>query len=620
MNDLDPLSPNSADSQRRLMVALALAMALTFAYTYFFAPKGPPPEAGAADAGQVVAGTDAGTAAPTAGTGTDTAGTPPPAGTGPEAAGATADATPPPPVRSLDFQRQHTHYTFSTQGAGLTSAELQGPKMREQGQVSIAEGYKLLFGGNVPPPAQMNLARPVSDQLLPLSVSIVGPAPLSANARYAVAETAHPETAASFTTRQGPWEVTKTLQWQKEGFELLYTLQVKNTSAQPATGELQVHYSRAIDPNNEHAPSFFGGVGNLSYASCHVGEEKHKLAADQKQPDAEDMRGLVHYFGIDQQYFLSALYPLEGPLQGRCEFVATNTARAVTAGFPLTAGPGQTVTLRFGGYLGPKEDDLLTAVPGPAVREAAGLSSTAAVYNPQLTETIDYGMWAVIAKLLVSIMKFFHGLVGNWGVAIILLTVLVKTILLPLTHRSMVSMEAMKKLQPRIEELRKKYADDRERQNMEMMKVYQEAKVNPLGGCLPMLIQMPVWIALFTALRNSYDIYQEPFFGPVWRDLTFKDPTYLLPLALGISMIITQKLQPQMGDPAQAKIMTWFVPIIFTLTLLNYPAGLALYIFTNNLLSIAQQYGLRKWLEKKGGGGGGLPAGTATATAGGKRK
>ncbi|OJT16803.1 hypothetical protein BO221_47720 [Archangium sp. Cb G35] len=617
MNDLDPLSPNSADSQRRLMVALALAMALTFAYTYFFAPQGPPPQAGGADAGQVVAGADAGTAAPTAGA--DTTGTPS-TGTGSEAAVA-AEATPPPPVRTLDFQREWARYSFSTQGAGLVSAELQGQKMREQGQVSIAEGYKLLFGGNVAPPPQMNLAQPVAGQPLPLSVSITGPAPLAADARYAVAETGTPGNGTLFTARQGPWEVTKSLQWPREGFELLYTLQVKNTSAQAATGELQVHYNRAIDPNNEHAPSFFGGVGNLSYASCHVGEEKHKLAPEQSAPDAEDSRGLVHYFGIDQQYFLSALYPLDGPLQGRCDFVATPAVRGVTASFPLTVAAGETVTLRFGGYFGPKEDDLLAAVPSQALRDATGLAATS--YKPQLTETIDYGMWAVIAKLLVGVMKFFHGLAGNWGVAIILLTVLVKLILLPLTHRSMVSMEAMKKLQPRVEELRKKYADDRERQNTEMMKLYQEAKVNPLGGCLPMLIQMPVWIALFTALRNSYDIYQEPFFGPVWRDLTFKDPTYILPLALGISMIITQKLQPQMGDPTQAKIMTWFVPILFTATLLNYPAGLALYIFTNNILSIAQQYGLRKWLESKehkGGGDGGLPAGTATATAGGKRK
>jgi len=608
MNDLDPNSPNSPDSQRRLFMALALAMGLTFVYTTFFAPQPPPPGPQAADAGQVAAGTDAGTGALT---GTPP-GTPPAGGT--EVAAPT-EAAPEAPVRTLDFYREASRYTFSSAGAGLTSAELQGTKMREQQQLSVAEGYKLLFGGEVAPPPQMNLAQPVQGQPLPLAVAITGAAPLPATARYAVAETGNPETGTTFTTRQGPWEVTKSVQWAKEGFELAYTVQVKNTSAQPLSGELEVHYHRAIDPQSEHAPSFFGGVGNLSYAACYVGEELLKLVPEQDPPDAEELRGPVRYFGIDQQYFLSALYPLEGAQPGRCTLVATAEARGVIAAFPLTAAPGQTVTLRFGGYLGPKDPDLLATLPGPTVLQATGLTTAPA--NPQLGETIDYGIWAVIAKLLVTIMKFFHGLSGNWGVAVILLTVLVKTLLLPLTHRSMVSMEAMKKLQPRIEELRKKYADDRERQNMEMMKLYQEQKVNPLGGCLPMLIQMPVWIALFTALRNSYDIYQEPFFGPVWRDLTYKDPTYLLPLALGISMIITQKLQPQMGDPTQAKIMTWFVPILFTATLLNYPAGLALYIFTNNILSIAQQYGLRKWLEKKGGGGGPTPA---PAIAGGKRK
>jgi YidC/Oxa1 family membrane protein insertase len=155
---------------------------------------------------------------------------------------------------------------------------------------------------------------------------------------------------------------------------------------------------------------------------------------------------------------------------------------------------------------------------------------------------------------------------------------------------------------------------------MELMKLYQEAKVNPFGGCLPILIQMPVWIALFTALRNSYDIYWEPFFGPVWRDLTYKDPTYILPVLLGVSMVVMQKMQPQMTmDAAQARMMTWVLPIVFTITLLQYPAGLALYIFTNNVLSVAQQYGLRKWIEKRGGGGGGTPA-AAVVTAGGKRK
>ena len=154
----------------------------------------------------------------------------------------------------------------------------------------------------------------------------------------------------------------------------------------------------------------------------------------------------------------------------------------------------------------------------------------------------------------------------------------------------------MKKLQPRMEEIKKKFPDDRDKQNMEMMKLYQEAKVNPLGGCLPLLLQLPIWAALFTTLRTSYELYGEPFFG-VWSDLTSKDPTYLMPLALGVTMIITQRLQPQMTmDKSQAFMMTWVMPIFFTAIMMNYPAGLALYIFTNNLLSIVQQYALRKYL------------------------
>ncbi len=168
MNNLDPLSPQSPDSQRRLLVALALAMVLTFAYTFLFGPKGPPPGAEGADAGQVAAVADAGTAPVAA---------PPPGPTGtPEPGPAVANGeAPPPPVRTVEARREQAHYVFSSQGAGLTSAELQGDKMREQGQISVSEGYKLLFGGQVPPPPQMNLAQPVPGQPLPLAVAITRP-------------------------------------------------------------------------------------------------------------------------------------------------------------------------------------------------------------------------------------------------------------------------------------------------------------------------------------------------------------------------------------------------------------------------------------------------------------
>jgi YidC/Oxa1 family membrane protein insertase len=604
----DPLSPQSNDSQKRLLAALALSFAATAVYTFFFAPKPPPPGAEVPDAGVVA------TASPDGGTPAIAA--PTPDGSGPGTV-APSDAPPAPPERTVALQRQEVHYTFSSNGAGLTSAVLQGSKMREQQEIGIAQGFQKLFGKDIPPGPQMNLGQPVPGQPLPLAISIQGASPLPADTRYAVEETASNNAqSVTFTGRNGPWEVVKTLQWPRSGFELVYTVQVRNTSGQPQSGELQVHYNRAIDPNFEHAPSFFGGVGNLSRSACWVGEELQVMSPGEDAPSAEESRGNIHYFGIDQQYFLSALYPLDGPRAGHCTFTATPTARQITAAFPLTAAAGETVTLRFGGYMGPKDPDLLSVVPGPVLRQATNLGEPA--FRPLLTQTIDLGIWAFIANILLVVMKFWHGLTGNWGVAIILLTVVVKLVLLPLTYRSMVSMEGMKKLQPRMEEIRKKFADNREQQNLEIMKLYQEAKVNPLGGCLPLLIQMPVWIALFTALRNSFDIYGEPFIGPIWRDLTYKDPTYLLPLALGVSMVITQKMQPQMMDATQAKIMTWFLPIIFTLTLLQYPAGLSLYIFTNNILSIAQQYGLRKWLDRnKSDTGGGTPA---VAAAGGKRK
>lgn len=597
----DPLSPQSNDSQKRLLAALALSFVATAFYTFFLAPKPPPPGAEGADAGVVaMAPADAGTpavAAPSTGEG-----------------GGTAVAEAPAlPERKVDLQRQEVHYGFTSEGGGLTSAVLQGSKMREQQQLTLAEGYQKLFGKDLPPPPQMNVAQPVAGHPLPLSVTIAGNSPLPADVRYAVQESGNGVT---FTGRKGPWEVVKTLQWPNEGFELTYVVQVRNTSAQPQNGELQLHYSRAVDPNFEHAPSFFGGVGNLSRAACYVDEKLHKMNPGDDKPKEEDTKGQLHFFGIDQQYFVSALYPLDGPLAGHCTLNATPTAREATASFPLSVAAGQTVTLRFGGYLGPKDPDLLKEVPGAALRQTASLGEAA--FHPKLEDTVDFGIWAVICKLLLGIMKFFHGLTGNWGVSIILLTVVVKLVLLPLTYRSMVSMEQVKKLQPRMDEIRKKHADNREQQNLEIMKLYQEAKVNPLGGCLPLLIQMPVWIALFTALRNSFDIYGEPFFGPIWRDLTYKDPTYLLPLALGVSMVITQKMQPQMMDAAQAKMMTWVMPIIFTATLLQYPAGLSLYIFTNNLLSILQTVGLRKWLDRnKPNTGGGTPA---LAAAGGRRK
>ena len=563
----------------RTNIALMLVITLTLGFMWWNGGMAPPPEETEA--------TDGGTPA----LALADAGTPggAPALTAqpvPGAEGAPPTAEPPPQKRSVSRRRASTHFVLSNDGAGILSAELQGTKMREQPQVGMAEGYKRLLGKGTFEAPQMNVAQPVAGMPPPLALELTsGTDPvLPAATTWKVEES--PDAVTFLAAARGV-EVTKRISgFAGEGYQLKVELGFRNTGTQPWTGEYALSWTRAVDPRFEEEPSMFGSVGNQSAASCFVGEDYEKLLPT---GDAvpKVVSGPVKFFGVDQQYFLAALYPYSGGKPGRCTVAALPTARTATAAFPLSLAPGQAVTETYGLFLGPKDVELLSSVTHEAD------------YHPPLERTVDFGIWAVICKVLLATMKAFHGVFHSWGLAVILLTVLVKTLLIPLTHKSMVAAEDMKRLQPKMEAIKAKFAEDRERQNMEMMKLYQEAGVNPLGGCLPMLVQMPVWIALFTTLRNSYELYQEPFLSMAFADLTAKDPTYLLPLLLGVTMVITQKLQPQMMDEAQARMMTWFMPIFFTAIMLNYPAGLTLYIFTNNVLSIVQQWGLRRYLERK---------------------
>jgi YidC/Oxa1 family membrane protein insertase len=570
------------DSQKRLLIALGLSLALLMIYTLLFAPRTPPPS----PPSPVVEHpkVDAGTAAPAE------VARPAPA-VSPEQPKLEEAKF---PVVQVERNFPLVHYRLSTAGAGLVRAELQGPKMREQLRLGIAEGFERLMGRKVAEPQQMDLARPIPGQPLALSISIQGSQPLRSDVVYRREPTAPAERPVLFKTATGGWEVSKRFEWSGDGYELKYEVTLRNTTSQPVTGELGIHFGRAVDPDAEEKPSFFGGVGNLSSAVCSIGKDVHRLVPNDKPPP--EYSGPINFAGIDQQYFLAAVFPRDGARNGRCVLTATATARMATAYFPIQVQPGQVVMQTFGVFIGPKDFDLLAAIGASPPSGGA----VAVDVSPHLEKTVDLGIWDFICKILLWILKFFHRIFGNWGVAIIGLTVVVKVALLPLTHKMMVSGEAMKKLQPKMEAIRKKYADDKEKQNLELMKLYQEAKVNPLGGCLPLLIQMPVWFALFTTLRTTYEIYGEPFIRPLWTDLTYKDPTYILPAALGVTMVVTQKLQPQVMDAAQARIMTYVMPIFLTAVMMNYPSGLTLYIFTNNVLSIAQQYLLRKYLDKKG--------------------
>ena len=215
--------------------------------------------------------------------------------------------------------------------------------------------------------------------------------------------------------------------------------------------------------------------------------------------------------------------------------------------------------------------------------------------SPHLELTVDYGWLWWLSKPLFLVMKFIHDLVGNWGLAIIGLIVLIKAIFFKLSATSYKSMAKMRKLGPKLAEMKERYGDDRQKFSQEMMKLYKTEKVNPFGGCLPLLIQMPVFLAFYYVLMESVELRHAPFVGWI-TDLSVKDPWFVLPIIYGITMWFMQKLNPQPTDPMQARIMQ-MLPIVFTIMFLWFPAGMVLYWVTNNLLSIAQQYVITKQIE-----------------------
>lgn len=215
---------------------------------------------------------------------------------------------------------------------------------------------------------------------------------------------------------------------------------------------------------------------------------------------------------------------------------------------------------------------------------------------PGLELVVDYGILTVIAAPLFWVLSWIHGWVGNWGIAIILLTVLVKLLFYPLTEASYKAMAKMKVIAPKMQQLKERYGDDRQRMQKAMMELYQKEKVNPMAGCLPILVQMPVFIALYWVILASVELRHAPFYGWI-QDLSSIDPWYILPVLMGASMIIQTRLNPEPPDPIQAKVMK-IMPVAFSIFFFFFPAGLVLYWLVNNILSIAQQWHINRKMEQ----------------------
>jgi YidC/Oxa1 family membrane protein insertase len=464
-------------------------------------------------------------------------------------------------VRTAELDSPRLHVVVTSEGAALQSVLLKGDKFRRR---QLGSGQE----------SQIDLVTPQPGHPLPLSSALrEGTAELvPADAGYELVR--HDERSAVFRASAGGVTVTKTFTLDARLYRLDLAVELRSPTARSAQLTL------LSTSHGEHASGggFFSGHANApARAICQAGGKLERAGVGDKHP-AWDGPGAASFAGIDEQYFLRAVVPPAGSAAS-CHIEANpDGALLATLVVPVTLAAGAPAANSFVVYAGPKDTEELGAVA------------------PALKDSVDLGFWSVIANVLLAVMKFFYKVVPphNWGIAIILLTVAVKVLTFPLQHKSMKSMQEMQRLQPQIEEIKKKFAGDQQRQNLEQMKLFKEHGVNPMGSCLPMLIQMPIWIALYTTLQVSVELYNSVFIPGWLDDLTAKDPYYILPVAMGATMLLTQVLTPTpMSQPGQ-KTMGYAMSVFFSLLMLNLPSGLTLYIFVNNILSIIQQLYLRR--------------------------
>ena len=381
----------------------------------------------------------------------------------------------------------------------------------------------------------------------------------------------------NLTTNIDGIRIVKRFQLSRNGYGIKVSYLINNNSFSEWNGAFYGQIKR------DSKPPFTDGsaLGLQPYLGAALRQpEKNYAKFDFSDIDDNSVKTNIKggWVAMVQHYFISAWVP---PSDETNNFTLRKLSDQdiylmTFTGSPFSVKAGQTGEYEATFYVGPKDQQAL---------------GNLAEY---LDRTVDYGFLWVLAEPLFKAMKFIHSLIGNWGWTIILLTIGVKIVLYPLSAASLKSMAKMRNLQPEMTRLKELYGEDRQKMSQEMMSLYKKEKVNPAGGCFPMLLQMPVFLSLYWVLMESVEIRHASW---VWwiQDLSAKDPYFVLPLLMGGSMLLMQKLQPMPTDPMQAKIMQ-FMPIGFTFLMLGFPSGLVLYWTINNLLSMAQQWYVNRQL------------------------
>jgi YidC/Oxa1 family membrane protein insertase len=374
-------------------------------------------------------------------------------------------------------------------------------------------------------------------------------------------------------------EVRRTLRFERGSYLILQEQHLINQRGSDWQGAFYQQLKRTPPAKKK------GFMGARSFdGAAFLNEKKHYAKATFEQISKGEIPQLSltsGWLAMLQHYFVSAwippqdlsytLYTRHQP-QGDFHFIGMHTQ-------PVTVSAGSDHRFRSQLYVGPKTQDQLKTIA------------------PLLERTVDYGKLTFIAEPLFYILKTINSVIGNWGWSIILLTTLIKLLFFKLSEKSYRSMANMRQLSPKLKQLKERYGEDKQKLNQAVMELYKKEKINPLGGCLPILIQMPVFISLYWMLLETVELRQAPFMFWI-QDLSVRDPFFILPLIMGATMVLQQRLNPAPMDPTQQKVMM-LMPIMFTGMFLFFPSGLVLYWVVNNTLSIAQQWLIIKRIENK---------------------
>lgn len=367
-------------------------------------------------------------------------------------------------------------------------------------------------------------------------------------------------------------EVTKTYRFKRGSYIIELDYEIINNSNNPIGTKSYVRLERDfLEQSNMMMPTFTGGI---VYDKASDSVQKNKFE-DWSDFDTEiDERSIGGWMAMVQQYFVAAWVPKQDEEQKYSATVVNNLYKLTDVGPQITINPGTSVTMSPQKlYIGPKEY-------GNVEKVATGLNYT-----------LDYGWLDILADPLSWIIHKVNYYVNSWGWSIIIITFMIKLAFYPLSEKSYRSMAGMRKLAPRLEKIKKTYGDDKQKMGQKTMELYKKEKINPASGCLPIIVQIPVFIAFYWMLLDTVELRQMSFF--YLPDLSAKDPYYILPILMGASMLFQQKLNPPPADPMQAKIMM-ALPFVFTIFFLWFPSGLVLYWVVNNTLSIAQQWTINK--------------------------